>query len=164
MGQHVCGVNMMIFYALTLFDTSGSGELTGSEQTLVVAAVQILVSLFVVFLVDLLGRRILLTLSSLLMGLFLILLGKYTNRRINDAWETIVDKTASCGWYQVSLNHYCMIKDFSLSYRDNFTIFTLCHFFFEDGQFEINFQTTETRTPETLQGLARLRNSPSLNC
>ncbi|KOX75768.1 Facilitated trehalose transporter Tret1 [Melipona quadrifasciata] len=73
-GQHVCGVNMMIFYALTLFDTSGSGELTGSEQTLVVAAVQILVSLSVAFLVDLLGRRILLTLSSLLMGLFLILL------------------------------------------------------------------------------------------
>ena len=84
-GQHVCGVNMMIFYALTLFDTSGSGELTGSEQTLIVAAVQILVSLSVAFLVDLLGRRILLTLSSLLMGLFLILLGKYvrsSNRRL----------------------------------------------------------------------------------
>lgn len=76
LGQHLCGVNMMIFYALMLFETTGSGELTGSEQTLVVGAVQILVCLLAAFLVDVLGRRILLTVSSLFMGLFLILLGK----------------------------------------------------------------------------------------
>ncbi|XP_060828782.1 facilitated trehalose transporter Tret1-like [Bombus pascuorum] len=84
LAQHLCGVNMMIFYALILFDTSGSGELTGSEQTLVVGAVQILVSLLAAFLVDVLGRRILLTLSSLLMGLFLILLGWFFSLRDAD--------------------------------------------------------------------------------
>lgn len=89
LAQHLCGVNMMIFYALILFDTSGSGELTGSEQTLVVGAVQILVSLLAAFLVDVLGRRILLTLSSLLMGLFLILLGKYHSQMHNVAKSEI---------------------------------------------------------------------------
>ncbi|CAL7938694.1 unnamed protein product [Xylocopa violacea] len=84
LGYHMCGINMMIFYALMLFDTSGSGELTGSEQTLVVGAVQILVSLLAAFLVDVVGRRILLTFSSLLMGVFLILLGWYFNLRDTD--------------------------------------------------------------------------------
>ena len=79
----------MIFYALILFDTSGSGELTGSEQTLVIGAVQILVSLLAAFLVDVLGRRILLTLSSLLMGLFLILLGKYHSQMYDVAKSEI---------------------------------------------------------------------------
>ncbi|XP_043510872.1 facilitated trehalose transporter Tret1-like [Frieseomelitta varia] len=97
-GQHVCGVNMMIFYALTLFDTSGSGELTGSEQTLIVAAVQILVSLSVAFLVDLLGRRILLTLSSLLMGLFLILLGWFFSLRDADPENDDVYSWMSPTW------------------------------------------------------------------
>ncbi|XP_076761856.1 facilitated trehalose transporter Tret1 [Xylocopa sonorina] len=84
LGYHMCGINTMIFYALMLFDTSGSGELTGSEQTLVVGAVQIFVSLVAAFLVDLVGRRILLTVSSLLMGVFLILLGWYFNLRDMD--------------------------------------------------------------------------------
>ncbi|XP_076396262.1 facilitated trehalose transporter Tret1 isoform X2 [Megachile rotundata] len=83
-GQHVCGVNMMIFYALTLFETTGSGELTGSEQTLVVGVVQILATLLVTFLVDILGRRILLTLSTMLMGVFLILLGWFFSLREAD--------------------------------------------------------------------------------
>ncbi|KAG6798490.1 facilitated trehalose transporter Tret1 [Apis mellifera caucasica] len=84
LGQHLCGVNMMIFYALMLFETTGSGELTGSEQTLVVGAVQILVCLLAAFLVDVLGRRILLTVSSLFMGLFLILLGWFFSLRDSD--------------------------------------------------------------------------------
>ncbi|XP_076625128.1 facilitated trehalose transporter Tret1 [Colletes latitarsis] len=84
LGQQFSGVNMMIFYALTLFNTIGSGELTGSEQTLVVGAVQILASLLAAFLVDVLGRRILLTVSTLLMGLFLILLGWFFSLRDTD--------------------------------------------------------------------------------
>ncbi|CAK9800912.1 Facilitated trehalose transporter Tret1 [Anthophora quadrimaculata] len=82
--QHLCGANMMIFYALTFFDMSGSGELTGSEQTLVVGAVQIFVSILAAYLVSILGRRILLTVSTLLMGVFLILLGYFFKLRDAD--------------------------------------------------------------------------------
>ncbi|KOC65059.1 Facilitated trehalose transporter Tret1 [Habropoda laboriosa] len=84
LSQHLCGVNMLIFYALTFFETSGSGELTGSEQTLVVGAVQILASLLATYLVGIFGRRILLTVSALLMGVFLILLGWFFKLRDTD--------------------------------------------------------------------------------
>ncbi|XP_054009242.1 facilitated trehalose transporter Tret1-like [Hylaeus anthracinus] len=84
LGQQFSGANMMIFYALTLFNTMGSGELTGSEQTLIVGAVQILTSFLAAFLVDVLGRRILLSVSTLLMGLFLILLGWFFSLRDMD--------------------------------------------------------------------------------
>ncbi|KZC08076.1 Facilitated trehalose transporter Tret1, partial [Dufourea novaeangliae] len=84
LSQHLSGANMMIFYALTLFNTIGSGELTGSEQTLLVGAVQILASLLAALLVDVLGRRILLALSTSLMGLFLILLGWFFGLRDKD--------------------------------------------------------------------------------
>lgn len=66
----------MIFYALTLFNVGGSGDLTGSEQTVVVGGLQILSCFLATCLIDVLGRRVLLTVSSVLMGLFLILLGK----------------------------------------------------------------------------------------
>lgn len=66
----------MTFYLLTLFNVGGSGDLTGSEQTVVVGAVQILSCLLAMCLINALGRRILLATSSVLMGLFLILLGK----------------------------------------------------------------------------------------
>lgn len=69
------GVNTMIFYALTLFNVGGSGDLTGSEQTIVIGAVQILSCSLATGLINVLGRRILLTISTVLMGLFLILLG-----------------------------------------------------------------------------------------
>ncbi|XP_017887151.1 facilitated trehalose transporter Tret1-like [Ceratina calcarata] len=84
LGQNLCGANMMIFHALTLFDITGSGELTGSEQTMVIGAVQILVSFLAASLVDVLGRRILLTVSCLLMGVFLILLGWFFSVRDAD--------------------------------------------------------------------------------
>ncbi|XP_076645043.1 facilitated trehalose transporter Tret1 [Halictus rubicundus] len=84
LGHQLSSVNVMIFYALTLFNTIGSGELTGSEQTLLVASVQILASLVATFLVDMLGRRILLAVSTLLMGLFLILLGWFFSLRDED--------------------------------------------------------------------------------
>ncbi|XP_031833976.2 facilitated trehalose transporter Tret1 [Nomia melanderi] len=84
LSRQLNGVNVMIFYALTLFNTIGSGELTGSEQTLLVGCVQILASLLAAFLVDILGRRILLAVSTLLMGLFLILLGWFFSLRDAD--------------------------------------------------------------------------------
>jgi len=66
----------MIFYALTLFNVGGSGDLTGSEQTVLIGGVQILSCFLAMCLIDVVGRRILLIVSSVLMGLFLILLGK----------------------------------------------------------------------------------------
>ncbi|KYM76963.1 Facilitated trehalose transporter Tret1 [Atta colombica] len=76
LAQQLSGVNIMIFYALTLFNVGGSGDLTGSEQTVLIGGVQILSCFLAMCLIDVVGRRILLIVSSVLMGLFLILLGK----------------------------------------------------------------------------------------
>ncbi|XP_078037312.1 facilitated trehalose transporter Tret1 [Augochlora pura] len=91
-------VNVMIFYALTLFNTIGSGELTGTEQTLLVGGVQILASLVAAFFVDVLGRRILLVVSTLLMGLFLILLGYFFILRENDPENEDIYSWMSPAW------------------------------------------------------------------
>lgn len=73
--QQLSGVNIMIFHALTLFNVGGSGDLTGNEQTVLIGGVQILSCFLAMYLIDIVGRRILLIVSSILMGLFLILLG-----------------------------------------------------------------------------------------
>lgn len=74
--QQLSGVNIMIFYALTYFNVGGSSDLTGSEQTVLIGGVQILSCFLAMGLIDIIGRRRLLLVSSILMGLFLILLGK----------------------------------------------------------------------------------------
>ncbi|XP_066581463.1 facilitated trehalose transporter Tret1-like [Prorops nasuta] len=82
--QQLCGVHTMIFYALTLFNSGGSGNLTGSEQTLAVGVTQTLSCILAAILIGALGRRILLTVSSALMGLFLIMIGWYFQAREAD--------------------------------------------------------------------------------
>lgn len=76
LAQQLSGVTIMIFYALTLFNVGGSGDLTASEQTIVIGGIQILSCFLAIGLIDMVGRRILLIVSSMLMGLFLMLLGK----------------------------------------------------------------------------------------
>ncbi|KAG7200720.1 hypothetical protein KM043_001271 [Ampulex compressa] len=83
-GQQLSGVNTITFHALTLFSMGGSGELTASEATLVLASVQVISCLLGIYLVNLLGRRILISASSALMGLFLVLLGWFHEKRDED--------------------------------------------------------------------------------
>ncbi|XP_032684850.1 facilitated trehalose transporter Tret1-like [Odontomachus brunneus] len=82
--QQLSGVNIMLFYSLTLFDIGGSGYLTASELTVILGAVQILSCLVATGLIDVLGRRALLAVSSVLMGLFLVLLGWFYKLREQD--------------------------------------------------------------------------------
>ncbi|XP_034939558.1 facilitated trehalose transporter Tret1-like [Chelonus insularis] len=82
--QQLSGVNVLIFYATVIFNNSGSGELSGSQQTLVVGIVQIISSALCMILIDFLGRRILLTISGIFMGLFMMTFGWYSSVRDND--------------------------------------------------------------------------------
>ncbi|KAL2745730.1 facilitated trehalose transporter Tret1 [Vespula maculifrons] len=78
------GFGTFITYALIIFETQGSGLLNASELTLVVGLAQILSCLLAYTLIDVLGRRILLTISSAFMGLFLALLGWFFDKRLED--------------------------------------------------------------------------------
>ncbi|XP_070517433.1 facilitated trehalose transporter Tret1 [Cardiocondyla obscurior] len=82
--QQLSGINIMIFYALTLFNIGGSGDLTGSELTVLIGGMQILSCFLTMGLINILGRRILLITSSILMGLFLTLLGWFYELRNQD--------------------------------------------------------------------------------
>ncbi|KAL2737735.1 facilitated trehalose transporter Tret1 [Vespula squamosa] len=82
--QQFSGFSTFITYALIIFETQGSGLLNGSELTLVVGLAQILSCLLAYTLIDVLGRRILLTISSAFMGLFLALLGWFFDKRLED--------------------------------------------------------------------------------
>ncbi|KAK2582355.1 hypothetical protein KPH14_004689 [Odynerus spinipes] len=82
--QQFSGYGIFTTYALTIFETQGSGCLKASQLTLVVGIVQILASLLAYTLIDVVGRRILLTISSAFMGLFLALLGWFFNKRNED--------------------------------------------------------------------------------
>lgn len=73
--QQLSGINVIIPNALMVFNVGGSGDMSGSQQTVVVGAVQIVSCILATTLVDIVGRRILATVSSIIMGLLLILLG-----------------------------------------------------------------------------------------
>lgn len=74
--QQLSGINPLTFNAAIIFDNCGSGDLTSGQLTVIIAAIQIISSLMCTIFIDRLGRRILLTLSGISMGIFLMLLGK----------------------------------------------------------------------------------------
>ncbi|KAK0183311.1 hypothetical protein PV327_001363 [Microctonus hyperodae] len=82
--QQLSGINPLTFNAAIIFDNCGSGDLTSGQLTVIIAAIQIVSSLMCTVFIDRLGRRILLTLSGISMGIFLILLGWYFSVRDND--------------------------------------------------------------------------------
>ncbi|XP_023290275.1 facilitated trehalose transporter Tret1-2 homolog [Orussus abietinus] len=82
--QQLCGVTPFVTLSLLFFDNMDSGDMTSGDQTLVVGAVQILSSVLAIFLVDRLGRKILLTVSSAAVALCLCLLGFYYKWRDED--------------------------------------------------------------------------------
>ncbi|XP_011166297.1 facilitated trehalose transporter Tret1 [Solenopsis invicta] len=127
--QQLSGVNIMIFNALTLFNVGGSGNLTGSEQTVLIGGVQILSCFLAIGLIDVVGRRTLLIVSSILMGLFLILLGWFYELRNRDpeyddiyfwmppTWTTLFFATFNIGAGPIS---WALLGDvFPMQIRDS---------------------------------------------
>ncbi|CAG5079139.1 Similar to Tret1-2: Facilitated trehalose transporter Tret1-2 homolog (Drosophila melanogaster) [Cotesia congregata] len=82
--QQLSGINTLTFYATVIFNNGGSGELTGAQQTLVIGGLQIISCIFCMLVIDFWGRRILLAVSGIIMGLSMILFGWYINVRDED--------------------------------------------------------------------------------
>ncbi|KAH0949027.1 hypothetical protein HN011_009427, partial [Eciton burchellii] len=129
LSQQMSGVNVMIFHALVLFNLSGSGNMTGSEETLVIGALQILSCFLAMCLINILGRRILLVVSVTLMGLFSILLGCFFKLREEDpeyddiyfwmppTWTSLFFVAFNVGLGPIS---WCLVSDgFPLEIRTN---------------------------------------------
>lgn len=72
-----CGCFTMLNYAATIFRESGS-VISPNFSAIIVGFIQLLGTYAATFLVDLLGRKLLLTFSSVGTGLSLLCLGAYT--------------------------------------------------------------------------------------
>jgi len=75
--QQLSGINAVIFYSTTIFQDSGSNFENDLIPSIIVAAVQVVATLGAVFVVDRLGRKILLIVSDALMCVSLVALGVY---------------------------------------------------------------------------------------
>ena len=75
--QQFSGVNALIFYTTSIFNSSGSSALDATDATIIVGAVQVLATFAACLLTDRAGRRLLLIISSLGCGLSILLLSIY---------------------------------------------------------------------------------------
>ena len=73
--QQVTGINVFLYYAPEIFKNLGSGTSTALLQTIIVGAVNLTFTIVAIKTVDKLGRKPLMELGSLGMGLCLICLG-----------------------------------------------------------------------------------------
>ncbi|KAF5279760.1 hypothetical protein FQA39_LY05450 [Lamprigera yunnana] len=74
--QQAGGINAVIFYTSDIFSSSGS-SLKPNDATMIIGAIQVIATLIASGIVDILGRRILLLLSSIFMAIGLIVLGVF---------------------------------------------------------------------------------------
>jgi facilitated trehalose transporter len=74
--QQVSGIDTIIFYTVDIFRSSGSA-INDYSATVIVGLVQLVATFLSLFLVDRFGRRVLLLVSGLLMGLSMGALGAY---------------------------------------------------------------------------------------
>nr|CAD7460396.1 unnamed protein product [Timema tahoe] len=92
--QQLTGINAILFYCQTIFETSGS-SLDSSVATIIIGTVMLLASTLTPFVVDSLGRRILLLISAGGMAVSLAALGTFFHLQNNHS------DTSSIGWLPV---------------------------------------------------------------
>nr|CAD7601796.1 unnamed protein product [Timema genevievae] len=92
--QQLTGINAILFYCQTIFETSGS-SLDSSVATIIIGTVMLLASTLTPFVVDSLGRRILLLVSAGGMAVSLAALGTFFHLQNNHS------DTSSIGWLPV---------------------------------------------------------------
>lgn len=73
------GISPFVFYTLLIFKHGGSPGIDETGQTMIVGGAQIVGSVIAIILVDIIGRKPLIILSTSLMGVFMILLGEHIN-------------------------------------------------------------------------------------
>jgi MFS transporter, SP family, xylose:H+ symportor len=88
--QQITGINVFLYYAPEIFKHFGTGTDTALLETVAVGAVNLLFTLVAIGTVDQLGRRRLLIIGSLGMGLCLVLTGLAGLRANQHGWLLVV--------------------------------------------------------------------------
>lgn len=84
--QQVTGINVVLYYAPKIFESAQVSASQALLQTVAVQCVNVLFTLVAIWLVDLLGRKPLLVITSAAMGVSLLLLGLAFWRDMPPAW------------------------------------------------------------------------------
>ncbi|CAB3365730.1 Hypothetical predicted protein [Cloeon dipterum] len=91
--QQLCGYSAVLFYANSIFESAGS-TLDPNINSIIVAAVQVAATIPASLVVDRLGRKVLLLISAVAMGVLIVILGFYFFYQV---------KLVSQGWLPVTL-------------------------------------------------------------
>ena len=73
--QQTTGINVILYYTPRILETAGAGALEALDSTVLVSAVMLAFTLVAFWLVDMLGRKLLMLISTAGMGLTLLTLG-----------------------------------------------------------------------------------------
>jgi len=87
--QQVTGINAIIYYTPTIFRSSGSTDIMALAWTILTQAVNLTFTLVAIAVVDRLGRRPLLLLTSVAMAVSLTLLGWAFHAKMSSTWVGI---------------------------------------------------------------------------
>ncbi|WP_347244139.1 sugar porter family MFS transporter [Thermogutta sp.] len=87
--QQVTGINAIVYYTPSIFRSSGSTDIWALFWTIITQAVNLSFTLVAIAVVDRLGRKPLLLLTSTAMGISLVLLGWAFYRQLPNAWVVV---------------------------------------------------------------------------
>jgi len=88
--QQVTGINAIVYYTPSIFRSSGSTDIWALFWTIITQAVNLTFTLVAIAVVDRLGRKPLLILTSTAMGISLVLLGWAFYRQLPNAWVVVL--------------------------------------------------------------------------
>lgn len=93
--QQLSGINAVIFYTNSIFESANTG-LNSTDATIIVGSIQVAATLLSTFIVDKAGRRMLLMVSDFFMAVSTILLAVYFQLKQSDP-----AKVADLGWLPI---------------------------------------------------------------
>ena len=87
--QQITGINAIVYYTPSIFRSSGSTDIWALFWTIITQAVNLTLTLVAIAVVDRLGRKPLLLLTSTAMGVSLVLLGWAFHQQLPNTWVVV---------------------------------------------------------------------------
>lgn len=101
--QQITGINIVMYYAPNIFQAAGASVDASLLQAVAVGGMNLAATLVAIYLIDRLGRRILLLLGSAGMAVFLLLLGVALQARHQRAAWVVACVICYVGFFAISL-------------------------------------------------------------
>jgi sugar porter (SP) family MFS transporter len=101
--QQITGINIIMYYAPTIFQAAGSAIDASIIQAVAVGGMNLVATLVAIYMVDKFGRKILLLVGSAGMAVFLLLVGLALQGESQNAYLVVIFVVCYVGFFAVSL-------------------------------------------------------------